>query len=194
MAPLADRYRQSNYDTGELINVILRSCHFFSAHAYRQRVKGPAEYLCGLIHCSEVDVARADAAVPTLEAAMESLGQQLFAPPNVKGWEGGRAWLNTATLLARHNAAAVLLEGTSDTGRIRVSPTELARKNGAGVEPEQLIDFLLGLFLQSRNVSASSRQKLVDFFTEDDARGAAREQRLKETCHAILVMPEYQLA
>src|SRR5438045_4338946 len=36
------------------------------------------------------------------------MGQPLFAPPNVKGWPGGRAWLNTATMLERDNFAAAL--------------------------------------------------------------------------------------
>ena len=45
---------------------------------------------------------------------MELMGQQLFAPPNVKGWEGGKAWLNTATVLARHNFAHALVNGMGD--------------------------------------------------------------------------------
>jgi hypothetical protein len=32
---------------------------------------------------------------------LRQLGQDLFAPPNVKGWPPGEAWLNTTTLLAR---------------------------------------------------------------------------------------------
>ena len=36
------------------------------------------------------------------------MGQSLFAPPNVKGWPGGKAWLNTATILARNNLAREL--------------------------------------------------------------------------------------
>ena len=29
------------------------------------------------------------------------MGQNLMAPPNVKGWPGGETWINTTTLLAR---------------------------------------------------------------------------------------------
>ena len=36
-----------------------------------------------------------------LPTAMRSMGQELFAPPTVKGWDGGEAWINTSTLLAR---------------------------------------------------------------------------------------------
>jgi hypothetical protein len=39
------------------------------------------------------------------------LGQDLFAPPNVKGWDGGLSWITTNNLLARYNQAAVLVQG-----------------------------------------------------------------------------------
>jgi hypothetical protein len=40
------------------------------------------------------------------------LGQDLFAPPNVKGWDGGVTWITTNTLLTRYNDAQSLVEGT----------------------------------------------------------------------------------
>ena len=40
-----------------------------------------------------------------------SLGQELFQPPNVKGWDGGIAWITTNNLLDRYNFAAALVEG-----------------------------------------------------------------------------------
>ena len=39
------------------------------------------------------------------------LGQSIFEPPTVKGWEGGRLWINSASLLQRNNFAMALLEG-----------------------------------------------------------------------------------
>jgi glycine/D-amino acid oxidase-like deaminating enzyme len=43
-----------------------------------------------------------------LANALETLGQVLFAPPSVKGWDGGPAWLNAQTLLFRQNLALAL--------------------------------------------------------------------------------------
>src|SRR3954467_3264838 len=40
-----------------------------------------------------------------------NLGQDLFAPPNVKGWDGGLSWITTNNLLARYNQAATLVQG-----------------------------------------------------------------------------------
>jgi hypothetical protein len=37
------------------------------------------------------------------------LGQRIFAPPNVKGWDEGEAWITTATLMQRGNLAGLLL-------------------------------------------------------------------------------------
>ena len=35
----------------------------------------------------------------------------MFAPPNVKGWDGGVSWITTNNLLARYNEAAMLVQG-----------------------------------------------------------------------------------
>jgi len=42
---------------------------------------------------------------------MRQMGQILFAPPSVKGWDGGRAWISTSTLLFRYNFANYLING-----------------------------------------------------------------------------------
>ena len=54
-------------------------------------------------------------------------GTDLFAPPNVKGWPGGKAWLNTATLLERANFAESLAMGTLWANR---SPEPAASSSG----------------------------------------------------------------
>ena len=47
-----------------------------------------------------------------LVGRIDSMGQSLFAPPNVKGWPGGAAWLNTSTVLERDNFGEALAMGT----------------------------------------------------------------------------------
>src|SRR5205823_5383236 len=95
---------------GGLVRTMLRSRHFFSDYAYRQRIKSPVEFAVGTV------LAVTDRPVPVapsaLAAKLEPMGQQLFAPPNVKGWPGGKAWLSTSTVLARHNFAQTVAGGT----------------------------------------------------------------------------------
>ncbi|MFT3882243.1 MAG: DUF1800 domain-containing protein [Gemmatales bacterium] len=101
--PLAARFRDSQYDIKALVSTILRSNLFFSPEAYRARVKAPVEFAASLIHMLE---GRVDSL--QLAELLDPLGQRLFAPPSVKGWDGGPNWLNSTTMLLRHNLCLCL--------------------------------------------------------------------------------------
>jgi hypothetical protein len=62
-----------------------------------------------------------------------NLGQDLFAPPNVKGWDGGLSWITTSNLLARYNEAATLVQGDMSS----VSGLMLAKNPGVNMAVER---------------------------------------------------------
>jgi hypothetical protein len=68
---------------------------------------------------------------------LRQLGQDLFAPPNVKGWDGGVTWITTNTLLTRYNDAQSLVEGTVPP----LSANDLAKKPGGmgGMKLEKVL-------------------------------------------------------
>jgi len=117
LEPLCESFRKSDHDIAGLVRTILASRHFYSAHAFRQRVKGPVEYVLGAVQAvyrrySEQEADHRSLPQQVLVGRVGAMGQNLFAPPNVKGWPGGRSWLNTATLLERENFAGALAMGT----------------------------------------------------------------------------------
>jgi uncharacterized protein (DUF1800 family) len=117
LEPLCELFRRSDYDIAGLVRTILASRHFYSSHAYRQRVKGPVEYVLGAVRAvyrchGEEDADYRPIPPPVLVGRIEAMGQSLFAPPNVKGWTGGTSWLNTSTVLERDNFAEALAMGT----------------------------------------------------------------------------------
>jgi uncharacterized protein (DUF1800 family) len=188
--PLADALRKADYDISACLGTMLRSRLFFSEQAYRRRMKSPVEYVVGLLKTFDAKVSLED-----LARAMEGLGQSLFAPPNVKGWDGGAAWLNSATLLARHNLAWRLVGGQDDSFQQKINPLVLVKRQGGSSRAEQ-IDFLLKLILQG-DVNDAAEKKLVVFAETDDSTddfGALDDARLRELTHSILLMPEYQLS
>ena len=196
--PLAEHYAASGYDTSDLVGTLLRSRLFFSAHSFRQRVKGPVEYVVGLLRALEATPVeeRQNSGLnrpPTLDRLMDGLGQTLFAPPNVKGWPGGESWLNSATLLARHNLAWKVVQGSGGPAGMKANPSALARKHGLGRDAEAQVGFLLGALLQpgEGELDGRRRGKLVAYLA---ASGSAGDDRLREVAHAVLLMPEYQLA
>ncbi len=192
LEPLARRLRESDYDVADLMGTMLRSRLLFSGHAFRQRVKSPVEYVVGLLRAVEAKVQGEAAALP-LPGLMDGLGQALFAPPNVKGWPGGEAWLNSATLLARHNLAWRIIQGARGPVGIKVNPLALARKHGVTREPAALVGFFLDLLLQEQG-DGRAAQRLSEFLSEGEPEGADLEVRLREAVHAIILMPDYQLA
>jgi hypothetical protein len=175
---------------------MLRSRLFYSQHAYRQKVKSPVDFVLGLVRTLD-----AEASPMALALAMEGLGQKLFAPPNVKGWDGGKTWLNSATLLARHNLAWAILhdEPLPEQRRLneyRGGATDFIRSHAvafvqdqAGKNPEEQVAFVIDLFLQG-DCALAARQKLVEYLTK----AGDRTKRLREVLHTVALMPEYQLA
>ena len=82
----------------------------------------------------------------------------LFAPPSVKGWDGGPAWLNGQTLLFRQNLA-LALTSTEDArfGR-RSDPAALLAEARQARPTREVVDFFLDLFLQG-DVPADARER-----------------------------------
>src|SRR5262249_23733192 len=101
LEPLCARFRKGDYDIADLVRTMLMPKLLLSQPAFRQGVKGPVEFVPGAVRPTVAGTIRQQELVPHIDR----MGQALFAPPNVKGWPGGRAWLNTATVLARQNFA-----------------------------------------------------------------------------------------
>jgi hypothetical protein len=117
LEPLCESFRKSDYDVAGLVRTILASRHFYSDHAFRQRVKGPVEYVLGAVQAvyrrfGEEEADYRSLPQRVLVSWLGAMGQNLFVPPNVKGWPGGPSWMNTSTVLERDNFAAALAMGT----------------------------------------------------------------------------------
>jgi uncharacterized protein (DUF1800 family) len=195
LAPLAARFRDSDYNFGALVETVLRSNLFFSPQVYRTRVKSPVDFALNIVRPLEGQIG-----TTALSAALESLGQHLFYPPSVKGWDGGSSWLNGQTLLFRQNLA-LALTSTQDTrfGR-RTDPAVLVAKHKLRSD-EEMVEFFLRLFLQG-DVSAQDRKELLRYqhdahrlsvpvyWTDEDT----VEHRVRTLCHLILILPEFQLS
>ena len=94
---MAAIFQASGYNIGKLMRVMLSSDAFYAMDNRAALIKSPVEFVVGTLKTFEIETANLRPFV--LSAAL--LGQNVFAPPNVKGWPGGEAWINTATLLGR---------------------------------------------------------------------------------------------
>ncbi len=105
---LAETFRSSNYELKPVLQQMFSSQAFYSERAIATQIKSPVQYLAQLV--VQLDLTLPERP-PLVQFAMRAMGQELFHPPNVKGWDGGKRWINTSTLLVRQNFATYLVAG-----------------------------------------------------------------------------------
>jgi uncharacterized protein (DUF1800 family) len=180
---LVAEMRCADYEIGPIINMILRSRHFYDPAVRRQRIKSPVEFSAGLLQALEVP--RADVRLLALALACERQGQDLFLPPNVKGWDGGKTWLNSTTVLERGNWGNDVVWGNADFGLNPYDPLTWAKRYG--VVPEKAGAALCDLLLQG---DGGTRARDLVLAAGRDG----KPESLRKALQLILHCPEYQLA
>jgi uncharacterized protein (DUF1800 family) len=106
---LADGLRRNQLDLRWGVETILRSELFFAESNLRSRVCDPASFIAGPLRALECW--RDPPSTMILAEWLKRMEQDLFYPPNVGGWPGGRQWLSTRAIVARSNCMASLVAG-----------------------------------------------------------------------------------
>ncbi len=102
---LAETLRKNDYEMKPMLELMFASNAFYSDKAVGTQIKSPAQLIVQM--CSDLGVEQPP--YTSVNTAMRQLGQELFYPPNVKGWDGGRAWINANALLYRYNLPGMLI-------------------------------------------------------------------------------------
>lgn len=206
---LAESYQKADFQTGSLLREIFLSKEFYSEAAIRSQIKSPAQYLIELL--KQLEITEPPVGFPVI--AQQQLGQVLFMPPNVAGWDWGQAWINTNTLLTRYNLAGFLTKGAGDTDksmmpeRMKIpgmapGPKRMGRGwDGPDYEkiaprllrenPTDLVDSLVFRFFQCP-LPDKARKSFIEYAT--NKKGAIfTDKETAELCHLMLSTPYYQL-
>ncbi len=206
---LAGSFQASGFTIAPLLRDIFLSKEFYSESAMRSQIKCPVQYLVGLL--KQLEISNPPAGFPI--TAEQQLGQVLFMPPNVAGWDWGQAWINTNTLLTRYNLAGFLTKGAGDGEKSMTDEREKtpgmapAPKNmGYGwkgpdyekiaprplrEKPADLVDSLIFRFFQNP-LPEKARSSFIDYATSK--KGVIfTNKEVGELCHLMLSTPYYQL-
>jgi uncharacterized protein (DUF1800 family) len=104
-------FRDSRYEVKPLLRAILTSQAFWSPQNRGALIKSPMDLVVGTMRTFDIHPVDLRPAV----FAVASLGQNPFSPPNVKGWPGGDAWINSSTLLGRKQWLDRVFRGSDPT-------------------------------------------------------------------------------
>lgn len=201
---LARSFRAAGRTLAPFLEDLFLSEAFHAPEIVGQQIKCPAMLL--VMACRQLG--RPLPPAPACANSLRLLGQDLFHPPNVKGWEGGLRWINANTLLNRHNLALMLIDGnaslpagpwkpTRPGSRVRprrptqTPPVDLETliPGSARTSSERILESLDGRFLDSR-ISAKSRRILAEHLSSHGDRDL---QDLLDLVRLTLCLPDYQL-
>jgi uncharacterized protein (DUF1800 family) len=145
---MAARFRASGYDIKAALYAMLTSDSFYAPEDRGVLVKSPIDLVAGTLRQFDM---RPGLPVP-FAVASATMGQNLFSPPNVKGWPGGEAWINASTLLARKaflnrmfradDAVAPMQAGAKPVPMAAVPKQALAPNGAAETETERQLRFM----------------------------------------------------
>lgn len=104
---IAKVFKNSNYEIKSLLKELFLSKEF--KNSIGTQIKSPVELMVGTIRQFEVNVTQKE--LNQLVKYSSSLGQDIFNPPNVKGWSGGNDWISSDTLILRRQFLQKILRG-----------------------------------------------------------------------------------
>ncbi|MFZ1528800.1 MAG: DUF1800 domain-containing protein [Ferruginibacter sp.] len=208
---LAERFQKSRYQILPLLEDIFTSGWFYEEKNTGNKIKSPIELLAGIRRYLPMELDNENAQL----LFQKVLGQVLFFPPNVAGWPGGRAWIDSSSLMVRLQIPQVLAakesislspKGDDDVSMGKMEEMLRAGKNkqyikrGASadidwnpvikifeaVKREDLVTAITNTLMQTKSrVTPALLAKYLD--------AASRETYIKTAVINVMSTPEYQL-
>jgi uncharacterized protein (DUF1800 family) len=179
---LANTYLSSGFNMKSVMRDLFLSPLFTDAASYFARYAWPVEFVARAIK----EVGYAGYTVADAVAALNNMGQVLFEPPDVAGWDLGQTWFSSGTMLARMNLGSTL------TSNQRFNLRDAAKPYGK--TPDALLSWMLDR-LSVAQLDSTLRNDLLSFLTGSGVWTGSDAQLLVKAsglAHIILAAPQYQ--
>ncbi|MCB0529805.1 MAG: DUF1800 domain-containing protein [Saprospiraceae bacterium] len=180
--PLAQIFRNNNYEIKPVMEALLNSEHFFDAYNKGCFIKTPLDLVVGVMRNYNLQI---PGSTPYDEFQMRLLinygsgNLQMLPgdPPNVAGWQAFRQspgyyrmWINSDTMRNRNIITDVLsfFKISTDNDDLSIDHIEFAKQFDHPEDPNQLIDDTLRILLPM-DISAAKKQLLKSILLSGQA-------------------------
>ncbi|MCC6420621.1 MAG: DUF1800 family protein [Gemmataceae bacterium] len=192
---LAQVLRSNQYELTPVLKNLFLSEEFYSERAMGSQIKSPVQLIAGMLR----DLGVKEVADPgMLFRVMSEMGQELLEPPDVKGWRGGRTWINSTRLFSRYNTVANLLRGVPLSGGRRGIDVVALLEGSSCQNSTEVVEYLTRACLVLP-LEPHKRQELIAYLgplpprTQWAGQRAELNQRLQGLLVLMLSIPEYQM-
>jgi uncharacterized protein (DUF1800 family) len=188
------KYLESGGDIRACLSMIFRSPRFYQSGSIRSRVKSPVEFAVGAIR-----ELKSSMPIRSIPSALNKMGQSLYNPPTVKGWDGGLDWINTATLFERTGFANTLASERGGKGDHWFDPDGWVPKDADG---KHTVSIFADTLLDGR-LHDAGRTALEEYLEGKDksgnavpfqVNGSTLDVKVRGLVRLIVSSPEYQLS
>ena len=175
---VAGRIQLHDFNMSPVLKELFSSRLFFDPAHQRSVIKSPLDLVVGSLRSLAATVKW-----PAVSRLLANLGQDVFEPPSVKGWEGGRLWINSSSILLRTNFATEL--ASSD----QIATLLPSVADGAGGTSDAVAVRVERLLLGD----SSPAQLHADIVAHHQRADGNALQKLRSTLQLVLSIPEFQL-
>jgi uncharacterized protein (DUF1800 family) len=190
-----DYFRKVNFEIKPLLIKIFTE-EFAKNDTAGSKIKNPLEYI--LLLTSELKTQRPEST--TIAFFLKQQGMDLFNPPNVKGWDGGKSWLTSQIYLQRNNVADLLSSGKSIPRSKLERENTLNKKqafsisldwNTKGTNKEIIKELTDRLLFSTDTSLQQDLEKILKYDFDPQSLGA--NDAVLRLFNAIIKSPEFQL-
>ncbi len=192
---LASVLRKRDYELAPMLRNLFLSEEFYSSKSMATQIKSPVQLVVGTFR--ELGVKDVDC--QPFEEAVRRMGQDLFDPPNVKGWEGGRFWMNANIMLTRYNVVADLVERAATPGKSQRGIDLVgALADKCFESPSEVVDYFAKCCF-TVPLASDKREELIAFLSDlpPSSQWTDRRDQVNAKLRGLLVLmlttPEYQM-
>ncbi len=178
---MSNAYLSSNYNIKAVLRTLFTSQQFRDPANVFQRYSWPVEYVVKAIK----ETGWTGFSVNSAITPLSNMGQQLFEPPDVNGWELGPGWISTSSMLSRMNFASTLAANQRFNLARDAQPFRQS--------PERVLEYMLARF-RSMGFSTTATTAMTDYLRSTAWTGtdAQLQQRIPGLTRLIVGSGEYQ--
>lgn len=198
----------STFVVRDLLRAIFVSDEFYAplSDPTKRSVKWPVDYVISTLRLVGMKLRSRyqyinGGSYDAIHDELANMGQILFEPPSVFGWDWESSWVNSSTLLARYGFARDL-GAARGNGKTTFRPEKLFDfAQSPAVDPEVVVDAVTDLFgvAESFAIGSSNRDALVEYLTDggggllDFSDYETRDKKLRGVVALVLQSPAYML-
>jgi len=202
LTELGSQWARSNFRVDQLARTVFSSQLFYRPEFRAALVKTPIQYYLGLCQDLSLDVSPFENQV---YQNLRAMGQEPFNPPNVRGWLGGKNWINSSTLAARRQLVQQLfnpfnernltadlqmkLQAARQAGHGAINMDNTRLQSLADKSDEEIAKQLLNYYLAGEATDAYQRD-ILDYMQNDQG---PRVGLVRDVAVALFQSPAYHL-